>query len=147
MNRRDGGKDIAQLIVHNTGRKGVRDADFAAGCGFTVKQMYQRLGQKLLMIARSSWFELQPEKRSGTQGDARPVIVFTLSGVIMISAWLGTERALQFAMTIVPLLKTRRRSSKNRKRRPPRQHEPSRQASYSKVFAKLQQELQRLLGR
>lgn len=147
MNRHDGGKGIAQLIVHSSGRKGVRDADFADRCGLTVKQMYGRLGQKLLTLARSSWFELQPDKRSGDRADARPVIVFTLSGVIMISAWLGTGRALEFAMAVVPMLKTRRRSSKNRKRRPPRKDDPARQAIYERVLAKLQEEMQRVLGR
>jgi hypothetical protein len=100
--------------------------------------MYGRLGHKLLMIARSSWFELQPVKNSGAQGESRPIIVFTLSGVIMISAWLGTERALEVAIAILPLLRLRQRSSKNKKRRPRRIDDSSRQAKYQHGLARLQ---------
>jgi hypothetical protein len=139
MNRRSGGPDLAELIVYNSGRKGIRDADLAQACGFTVEQMYGRLGHKLLMIARSSWFELQPAKYSGAQGEPRPVIVFTLSGVIMISAWLGTERALEVAIAILPSLRLRQRSSKNKRRRPRRVQHPSRQARYQRALARLQE--------
>lgn len=138
MNRRGDGKDIAQLVVYNSGRKGVRDVDLAEACGFTVEQMYGRIGHKLLLLARSSWFELQPAKGSSDQGDARPVIVFTLSGVIMMSAWLGTERALEFGTEILPLLKMRHRASKNKRRRPRRVNAPSRQAKYQRGLAGLQ---------
>lgn len=138
MDRRSGGQELAELIVYNSGRKGIRDADLAQACGFTVEQMYGRLGHKLLMIARSSWFELQPAKYIGAQGEPRPVIVFTLSGVIMISAWLGTERALEVAIAILPLLRLRQRSSKNKRRRPRRVNDPSRQTKYQRVLARLQ---------
>lgn len=139
MNRRGDGKDIAQLVVYNSGRKGVRDVDLAEACGFKVEQMYGRLGHKLLMLARSSWFELQPAKSS--RDDARPVIVFTLSGVIMISAWLGTERALEFGTEILPLLKMRHRASKNKRRRPRRVNDPPRQAKYQRRLAGMQAEV------
>lgn len=136
MNCRDG-EDIAQLVVYNSGRKGIRDADLAEVCGFTAEQMYGRLGHKLLQLARSSWFELQPAK-SSDQRDDRPVIVYTLSGVIMITAWLGSERALEFAIAILPLLKIRRRASKNKQRRPRRVNDPSREAKYQRRMAGLQ---------
>lgn len=135
---------LERLIIHNCGRKAVRDEDLAPQFGLTVEQMYRRLGRKLLLFSRSSWFEVQPEKGSATH--SRPAVAFTLNGVIMVGASLRMERALAAAMAIVPLLKTRRRSSKNRERRPRRAQDPTRQASYERVFAKLQAELQRLLS-
>lgn len=137
-------EDIERLIIHNGGRKAVRDEDLARQFGLTVEQMYRRLGRKLLLFSRSSWFEVQPQKGSVTR--SRPAVAFTLNGVIMVSASLGMEQALTAGMAIVPLLKTRRRSSKNRQRRPRRVHDPSRQAMYETVFARLQAEMQRLLS-
>ena len=137
-------EDLERLIIHNRGRKAVRDEDLAGQFGLTVEQMYRRLGRKLLLFSRSSWFEVQPEKGSVTH--PRPAVAFTLNGVIMLSASLRMERALAAGTAIVPLLKTRRRSSKNRERRPRRVQDPSRQAAYEQVFAKLQAELQRLVS-
>jgi hypothetical protein len=137
-------EDLARLIIHNRGRKAVRDEDLAPCFGFTVEQMYRRLGRKLLLFARSSWFEVLPEKGSATH--LRPAVAFTLSGVILVCASLGSERALMAGMAIIPLLKTRRRSSKNRKRRPPRKDDPRRQAIYANVFAQLQKRMQRVLS-
>lgn len=147
--RREPAEDIAHLIIHNRGRKAVRDEDLAQRFGLTVEQMYRRLGRKLLLFSRSSWFEVQPEKRAqnSKSGHSRPAIAFTLSGVIMVSASLGMEHALAAGMAIVPLLKTRRRSSKNRRRRSRRANEPERQAQYQKVFATLQVEMSKLLQR
>ena len=137
-------EDLEHLIIHNRGRKAVRDEDLARQFGLSVEQMYRRLGRKLLLFARSSWFEVLPEKGSTTH--LRPAVAFTLSGVILVSASLGSERALAAGMAIVPLMKTRRRSSKNRKRRPPRKDDLSRQAVYASVLAKLQQVMQRVLS-
>lgn len=137
-------EDLGQLVIHNRGRKAVRDDDLARCFGLTVEQMYRRLGRKLLLFARSSWFEVLPEKGSVTH--LRPAVAFTLSGVILVSASLGSERALTAGRAIVPLLKTRRRSSKNRRRRPPRRDDPARQARYANVFARLQMALQRVLS-
>jgi hypothetical protein len=139
------GEDLERLIIHNRGRKAVRDEDLARSFGLTVEQLYRRLGRKLLLFSRSSWFEVQPEK--GSDRHTRTAIAFTLSGIIMLSASLGMEHALATGMALVPLLKTRRRTSKNRQRRPRRNADPSRQAMYEQVFAKLQAELQRLLAR
>lgn len=136
---------LEHLIIHNRGRKAVRDVDLACQFGLTVEQMYARLGHKLLMFSRSSWFEVQPEKQRGAH--SRPVIAFTLSGVIMVSASLGMEHALAAGMELLPLLKTRRRSSKNKQRRARRAHDPSRQSQYERVFATLQAELHKLLAR
>lgn len=136
--------DLEHLIIHNRGRKAVRDDNLARAFGLTVEQMYRRLGRKLLLFSRSSWFEVQPEK--GSRIHTRPAVAFTLSGIIMVSASLRMERALTAGMLIVPLLKTRRRSSKNRKRRARRKDEPVRQATYMKVLARLQLQLQRLLS-
>lgn len=144
MNRRSGDKDIAQLTVYHHGRKGVRDADLANACGCTLEQMYGRLGHKLLLLARSSWYELRPAK-SG-QGEARPVTVFTLSGVIMIAAWLGSDRALNFATDILPLLKMRQRASKNKQRRPRRVNDPTRQERYERAQARLQAQVSKVSG-
>ncbi len=105
--------------------------------------MYRRLGQKLLKLARSSWFELQPEKGSSDEAQSRPMIVFTLSGVIMICAWLNTERALDAGMGLAPLLKNRRRASKNKERRPRRSNDPPRQAKYQSASARLRVEVAR----
>lgn len=138
-------EDLERLIIHHHGRKAVLDADLARRSGLTVEQMYRRLGRKLLLFSRSSWFEVQPQK--GSESRSRTALAFTLSGIIMVSASLGMEQALAAGMAFVPLLKTRRRSSKNRERRPPRARDPSRQAVYERVFAKLQAELKRLLDR
>lgn len=137
-------EDLERLIIHNRGRKAVRDADLAREFGLTVEQMYRRLGRKLLLFARSSWFEVQLEK--GSSAHTRTAIAFTLSGIIMVSASLRMESALAAGMAIVPLLKTRRRASKNRQRPARRKDQASRQAMYEKVFARLQLELQRLLS-
>jgi hypothetical protein len=64
----------------------------------------------------------------------------------MVSASLRMERALVAGLAILPLFKTRRRSSKNRERRARRKDDPSRQAMYEKVFARLQAEVQRVLS-
>lgn len=145
--RREPVEEFAHLIIHNRGRKAIRDEDLAHRFGLTVEHMYRRLGCKLLLFSRTSWFELQPEKGSekARRGHFRPMIAFTLSGVIMVSASLGMERALAAGMTIVPLLKTRRRSSKNRQRRPRRLDDPPKQTHYEKVFATLQAELAKRL--
>lgn len=132
-------------IIHNRGRKAVRDEDLAHRVGLTVGQMYGRLGRKFLLFSRSSWFEVLPEKQRGAH--SHPAIAFTLSGVIMMTASLGMETALAAGMEIVPLLKTRRRSSKNKQRRPRRAHDPSRQAKYQTVFTTFQAEINRLLAR
>lgn len=151
--RREPEEEIAHLIIHHRGRKAVRDEDLARRFGLTVEQMYRRLGRKLLLFSRNSWFEVQPEKRpakrpvKNERGHPRPAVAFTLSGVIMVSASLGTEQALAAGMAFVPLLKTRRRSSKNRQRRPRRANDPPRQAQYEKVFATLQLEFSKLLNR
>jgi hypothetical protein len=131
-------------LIHNRGRKAMRDEDLARHFGLTAEQMYRRLGRKLLLFARSSWFEVLPEK--GSKVHVRPALAFTLSGVILVSAALGMERAVEAGMAIVPLLKTRRRSSKNRERRPRRAQDPSRQARYARAFERLQVGLQRLLS-
>ena len=138
---------MADLIVHHRGRKGVKDAHFAAECGFTAEQMYRRLGEKLLKLARSSWFEMQPEKRGGETGESRPMIVFTLSGVITMCAWLGTDRALETGMALAPLLKNRHRASKNKERRPRRVNDPVRQEKYLSAAARLQAEVSKVSAR
>ena len=135
---------LEPLIIHNRGRKAVRDQDLASCFGLRVEQMYRRLGRKLLLFSRDSWFEVQPEK--GSTRHPRPAIAFTLNGVIMVSASLRMEQALAAGIAILPLLKTRRRSSKNRPRRARRMRDPSRQASYATVFANLQTRMQRLLS-
>lgn len=151
--RREPEEEIAHLIIHHRGRKAVKEEDLARRFGLTVEQMYRRLGRKLLLFSRSSWFEVQPEKGPGKRpvknerGHPRSAIAFTLSGVIMVSASLGMEHALAAGMAFVPLLKTRRRSSKNRQRRPRRANDSQRQAQYQKVFANLQLELSKLLER
>jgi hypothetical protein len=165
MNRRGGGKalsrkrasseHLAHLIVHYRGLKGVKDAVLADICGFTeARQLYRALGQRLLLLSRSCWFELQPSKRGGDEDQARPVNVFTLSGVIMITTWLATERALEVGMALAPLLRTRRRASKNKQRRPPRSDDPVRQAKYQKAIANayiawtaLEKSIERSFGR
>lgn len=134
-----GGKHLAHLIVHHRGRKGVRDAELARECGFTEAwQMYRQLGQKLLLLSRSCWFELRPEKPGSDENRPRPVYIFTLSGVMMITAWLATERALNVGRALASLLGTRRRASKNRQRRPRRADDPSRQRKYQSSLARLE---------
>jgi hypothetical protein len=143
--RRASSTHLAHLVVHHRGRKGVKDAALARECGFTeVQQMYRLLGQKLLLLARSCWFELRPEKRAGDEDQQRPVIVFTLSGVIMVTTWLATERARNVGMTLAPLLTTRRRASKNKQRRPRRMNDPPRQTKYQRALARLQIEWSKL---
>jgi hypothetical protein len=145
MNSRRGGKHLAHLVIHHRGRKGVKDAALAEACGFTeVEQMYRLLGRKLLLLSRSCWFELQPDRRNSGKDQAYPVNVFTLSGVIMITTWLATERALKVGMALVPLLGTRRRASKNKQRRPRRAADPPRQAKYQSALARLQIEWSKL---
>lgn len=130
----------------------MQEQELARRCGISLEQMYRRLGSKLLLFSRTSWFEVQPQKRAGMKQGAhrdrpsRPSIAFTQSGVILVGASLGTQQALRAAMALVPLLRTRRRSSKNRERRPRRANDPPRQARYRRVFAKLQAEMARLLG-
>lgn len=139
MKRRRHGGRRSPLIVHYRGRKGVKDETLAKRCGFTdVEQMYRVLGQKLLLLPRSCWFELPPAKRSGKEQDpARPVMVFTLSGVIMVAAWLATECALEVSIALAPLLRTRRRASKNKQRRPSRADDPKRQTQYEGAVDRL----------
>jgi hypothetical protein len=55
-------EDLERLIIHNRGRKAVRDEDLARHFGLTAEQMYRRLGRKLLLFSRSSWFEVQARK-------------------------------------------------------------------------------------
>jgi hypothetical protein len=134
--KRASSKHFAHLITHHEGLKGVKDAALAAECGYEeVQQMYRCLGQKLLLLSRSCWFELRSSKRDEDQ--SRPVYIFTLSGVIMITIWLATERALQVGMALAPLLTTRRRASKNKQRRPRRAHDPRRQAKYQRAVGRL----------
>jgi len=138
MNCRGGKAYLAHLVVHHRGLKGVKDADLAEECGFSeAQQMYQQLGQKLLKLTRSCWYELRTNKRGADEGQARPTYVFTLSGVIMVTAWLATERALEVGMALAPLLRTRRRASKIKQRRPRRANDPVRQAKYERAVAGL----------
>lgn len=137
-------EDLERLIIHNRGRKAVRDEDLARHFGLTVEQMYRRLDRKLLLFSRGSWFEVQPEKGGSTH--TRQAVAFTLSGIIMVSASLRMDSALAAGMAIVPLLKIRRRSSKNRKRRVCRKNDLLRQAMYEKVFARLKLEMHRVLS-
>jgi len=154
MIRRPGGKDepdeaLEHLIIHNRGRKAIKEADLARECGLSVEQMYRRVGHKLLLFSRGSWFEVLPEKRrvarQRTHSSSRPDIAFVLSGVIMITAALGADHALKTGMALAPLLRTRRRSSKNRRRRPSRANDPPRQVGYERVFARLQSQMRKLL--
>jgi hypothetical protein len=147
MTRRGGG--LEHLIIHNRGRKAIKEGDLAYQCGLTVEQMYRRVGYRLLLFSRGSWFEVQPEKHREELRrkslNSRPDIAFVLSGVIMMTASLGMKQALKAGMALMPLLRTRRRSSKNRERRPRRANDPPRQAEYAKVFAKLQSQMRKLL--
>lgn len=136
--KRESSKQFAHLITHHEGLKGVKDAVLAAECGYKkVQQMYRCLGQRLLLLSRSCWFELRSSQRGRGEHPSRPEYVFTLSGVIMITIWLATERALQVGMALAPLLTTRRRTSKNKKRRPRRAHDPRRQAKYQRALDRL----------
>lgn len=147
MNRRHGGKALsrkraasnhfAHLIVHHERQKGVKDAVLARECGFSVRQMYGRLGQHLLELTRSCWFELRRDKHKRDQDPPRRVYIFTLSGVIMVTARLRSERALEVATALAPLLTTRRRASKNKQRRPRRTHDARRQARYQRAVDNL----------
>jgi hypothetical protein len=145
MIRRRGGKALsrkraasnhfAHLIVHHEGQKGVKEGALAGEFGYKeVQQMYRRLGRKLLLLTRSCWFELRSSKR---KDQSRPVYVFTLSGVIMITIWLSTDRALEVCMALAPLLTTRRRASKNKPRRPGRANDARRQARYQRAVDNL----------
>lgn len=138
FNRRPSSSDFAHLIIHNRGRKGVKDADLAHACGFTVQQMYRRLGQKLLKLTPSCRFELRSGRHDSDGDQGRPVYAFTLSGVIMIMTWLGTDRALDVGTALVPLLEVRRRASKNKQRRPRRQDDPPRQTKYQLAWGRFQ---------
>lgn len=163
MNRRGGkplsrkrasSKHLAHLVVHHQGLKGVKDAALAEKCGFKeVREMYRRLGQKLLLLSRSCWFELNTNKRGSDDHRSRPEYVFTLSGVIMITIWLATQRALEVGMAFAPLLTTRRRASKNKLRRPRRENDPRRQARYQSALdrlhlarSRLEKKIQRRMG-
>jgi len=137
MSRRTGG-GLARLVVHNRGRKGVKDAVLAEECGVSAKEMYRRLGQKLLYIPRSGWFEQEQEKRNRDQDSTLPILVFTLTGVIAITAWLDTPQSHKAGLTLAPLLSTRRRASKNKQRRPPRVDDAARQAKYESALTRLQ---------
>jgi hypothetical protein len=136
MSRRSGG-GLARLITRHRGRKGVKDAALAKECGFTVDEMYRRLGSKLLMIPRSGWFAMEPDQPDNDQELALPIIVFTKNGVIAVTAWLDTDRSREVGLRLVHLLSTRRRASKNKSRRPRRAHDPARQAKFQRADAPL----------
>jgi hypothetical protein len=155
MKRRRGGtglsskglssKGFEHLIVHHRGRRGVKDAALAEKCGFPdVQQMYRRLGQKLLELTRSCWFEIRSDKSDSEQDPPRRVYIFTLSGVMMIAAWLRSDRALEVAMALAPLLSVRRRASKNKQRRPRRQDDPPRQGKYQTAWTRFEAQRSKL---
>jgi hypothetical protein len=149
--KRAASEHFAHLIVPHEGLKGVKEGALAGECGYKeVQQMYRRLGRKLLLLTRSCWFELRSSKR---KDQSRPVYVFTLSGVIMITIWLGTDRALDACMALAPLLTTRRRTSKNKQRRPRRTSDARRQAKYQKAVdnlyiarSRLEKSIERSMG-
>ena len=137
-------KDATLAIVRNGGRKAIKDADLASRFGVTLGAFYRRLGDKLLLLPRQSMFRLAPKKSRGT-ASTPSALCFTQSGVILVAALFGGKRALQAGVEVALGLKTRRRSSKQKQRRPRRADDPDRAAAYDQALARLHAQMSKIV--
>jgi hypothetical protein len=123
---------IATLVIQIDGDKAIKDSDLAALFGMHVTTLYARIGKKLWRFKPRAFHKLTKAHDRGRQ-DARPAMAFTQAGVLLIAGILGDEASLQIGMDIAHALKTRRRSSAQKKRT----NDPEKTSGYSEAKRRL----------
>src|SRR5690606_5318139 len=105
---------IAALIINVGGDKALRDQDVAALFGISLAALYRRIGGRLWRIKPKAFHKL-PRAHDRGRLDRRPALAFTQAGVMLIAGMLGDDASLEIGMEIAHALRTRRRSSPQKK--------------------------------
>lgn len=127
---------IAPLIIVIRGVKAIRDKDVAALFGLSRAALYDRIAGKLWRFKPRAFYKLSQSNDRGRR-DARPALVFTQSGVMLIAGILADDDSLEIGMDIAHALKIRRRSSAQKKRPARRANDPEKTAGYDAAKTRL----------
>jgi hypothetical protein len=127
---------VASLIVVIRGDKALKDADVAALFGISRATLYDRIAGKLWRFKPRTFHRLSKAYDRGRL-DKRPALAFTQAGVMLIAGILGDDESLEIGMDIAQALRTRRRSSANKKRPVQRANDPEKTSRYDKARSRL----------
>ena len=127
---------LAPQIITIDGDKALRDKDVAALFGISLATLYERIGRKLWRIKPRAYYKL-PAARDRGRLDRRPGLAFTQAGVLLIAGILGDDDSLEIGLQIADALRTRRRSSTQKKRPARRTDDAEKKALYDEAKSHL----------
>jgi hypothetical protein len=134
--RRLSARRIASVVIQVRGEKAIKDADLAALFGITLSQLYARINGKLWRFKPTAFHKLAKAHHRGRQ-DARQPLAFTQAGVMLVAGILADDTSLEIGMEIAHALRTRRRSSTQKKRPVARAKDPKKAKRYAEARSRL----------